>query len=91
MNRCSNCLMPSTKPGIVLDDEGVCQACRHYEKRSQVDWDARLEWLRILADQYRRSDGYDSIIAVSGGKDSHFQVDMFKNELGMKITRAKRI
>ena len=83
MLRCSACLMPSTKPGIVLDDEGICQACRHYGRRSQVDWDARMLSLRKLADQYRRTDGYDSMIAVSGGKDSHFQVDMFKNELRM--------
>lgn len=84
MKRCSNCLMPETKPGLVLDKEGVCQACRHYERRKNVDYDKRFEELKSLVKKYRRKDGYyDSIIPVSGGKDSHFQTFVFKELLGM--------
>ncbi len=37
MKRCIRCLMADTKPGLILDHDGVCQACRHYgiEKVSQ--------------------------------------------------------
>ena len=38
---CRRCLIPETKPDIFFDDDGVCSACRHYEQRGEVDWDAR--------------------------------------------------
>jgi len=81
---CKNCLMPDTKPGLVLDEDGICQACRNAEKKKTIDYGKRFEELKNLCDKYRRKDGYyDSIIAVSGGKDSYYQVKMFKEELGM--------
>lgn len=85
MRRCKRCVMPDTKPGVVLDEEGVCQACRHVEKKKQIDWDARLEELRKLCDKYRGSKGdyYDCMIPVSGGKDSHFQIYMLKEVMKM--------
>lgn len=85
MRYCVKCVMPDTRPGISFDSEGVCSACRAYESRGQVDWDERWHELELLCDKYRgmNGDGYDCAIAVSGGKDSHFQVDLFKNRLGM--------
>lgn len=41
MKYCTKCTMPDTRPGIVFDENGVCSACRHYENRKNVDWDAR--------------------------------------------------
>jgi N-acetyl sugar amidotransferase len=68
--------MPETKPDILFDDEGVCSACRHYERRETVDWEARAAELREVVDGYRSPDGsnYDCIVPASGGKDSTFQV-----------------
>ncbi|KKL63594.1 hypothetical protein LCGC14_2173540 [marine sediment metagenome] len=84
LRRCTKCVMPDTRPGSVFDEEGVCLACRNYEKRSQVDWVDRYRQLGNLCDQYRRLDGsYDCVIAVSGGKDSHFMLHTLKRELGM--------
>src|SRR4030042_896468 len=84
MKHCTNCLMPDTKPGIQLNEKGWCQACVHYTMRRQVDWDQRFAELKALADKYRRTDGYyDSIITVSGGKDSMYQVYVFKELLHM--------
>ena len=76
--------MPDTKPGVVLDSEGVCQACRNYERRKDVEWKTRWKELEELCDKHRRDDGYwDCIIAVSSGKDSYYQIHTLKNELGM--------
>ena len=76
--------MPDTKPGVKLDSEGVCQACRAYERRKNVDWKARWIELEKICDKYRRDDGYyDCMIAVSGGKDSYFQVYVIKELMGM--------
>lgn len=76
MNYCSSCVMPDTKPDLFLDDQGVCNACRSYEKREEIDWEQRLEKLNIILDRYRSPNGstWDCIVPVSGGKDSTYQV-----------------
>lgn len=82
---CKRCVMPNTRPGIVFNEEGVCQACLNYEKKASIDWDARFAELEALCEKYRGCNGnsYDCAIAVSGGKDSHFQVYIMKELLGM--------
>lgn len=73
---CKSCVMPDTKPDLLLDETGVCNACRSYESRDQVDWDARYRELLTILDRYRRPNGsgWDCIVPVSGGKDSTYQV-----------------
>ena len=73
---CKHCVMPDTKPDLYLDDEGVCNACRSYERRQDVDWGARHAELLQVLEKYRRPDGgnWDCIVPVSGGKDSTYQV-----------------
>ena len=73
---CVRCVMPHTKPDLRIDDEGVCNACRSYEKRTEVDWDMRAGELKEVTDRYRSKDGsqWDCIVPVSGGKDSTYQV-----------------
>ena len=67
--------MPSTKPDLHLDAQGVCNACRAYEQRKQVDWDERRTELVELLDRHRRGGAnWDCIVPVSGGKDSTYQV-----------------
>ena len=86
MKHCTICVMPDTRPGITFNEKGVCAACQAYANRSKVDYAARFEELKQLCDKYRGcngEDGYDCMIAVSGGKDSHFQVYMFKEVLKM--------
>lgn len=86
MKYCTKCVMPDTRPGIKFDEQGVCSACRSYEHRAQVDWNARWKEFEKLCDKYRGMhgpDGYDCIIAVSGGKDSHYQVYLMKEVMHM--------
>jgi N-acetyl sugar amidotransferase len=73
---CKRCVMPDTKPDLHLDEDGICNACRSYERRKEVDWDARYQELLKVLDKYRRADGshWDCIVPVSGGKDSTYQV-----------------
>ena len=77
---CKRCVMPSTLPGTTLDAEGVCPACRSYEARASIDWEARKAELGKIFERYlnpfayAKRKNYDCIIPVSGGKDSTFQV-----------------
>ena len=72
--------MPDTKPGVTLDEKGVCSACRSVEMKKDIDWDARAKELADLCDSVRGSNGngYDCMVPVSGGKDSQYQVWMMK-------------
>ena len=84
MRYCKRCVMPDTRPGIRFDGEGVCQACRAEEKKDKTDWNARFEELKKLCDRLRsKGNSYDCIIAISGGKDSHFQTHVMKELMGM--------
>ena len=85
MRYCKKCVMPDTRPGIMFDPKGVCSACRAYENRVTVDWTRRFHELEELCGKYRgmNGTGYDCAIAVSGGKDSHFQVHLMKEVMGM--------
>lgn len=86
MQFCKKCVMPDTRPGIYFDGEGVCQACRAEERKNAIDWEVRWHELELLCDKHRGkygSNGHDCVIAVSGGKDSHYQVHIFKERLGM--------
>ena len=78
--------MPNTRPGITFNEEGICSACQSYENRKNVDYKKRFEELKQICDKYRGCNGpngYDCMIAVSGGKDSHFQVHILKEVMGM--------
>lgn len=90
MTYCDYCVMPNTRPGIKFfkDEKGknICSACINHKNKAKIDYQARFKELEILCDKYRRMNGkfeYDCAIAVSGGKDSYFQVYMMKEKLGM--------
>lgn len=84
LRRCTNCLMPETRPRILFNDAGVCNACQWAEEKKKIDWKARFKELEAYCDKYRSKDGnFDVIIPVSGGKDSSYVAYMMKHELGM--------
>ena len=86
MKYCKKCTMPDTRPGSSFNEEGVCSACQAYERRKSINWDARWKEFETLCDKYRGMNGvggYDCAIAVSGGKDSHYQVHLMKNVMHM--------
>jgi len=68
--------MPSTKPDLRLDEDGVCNACRSYENRKDVNWNVRHNELLQVLEKYRvgSRSNWDCIVPVSGGKDSTYQV-----------------
>lgn len=76
MRWCSRCVLPDTRPNLVIGDDGVCNACRTHGERPDVDWEGRRRDFISVAESAtsRAGDGYDCVIPVSGGKDSTWQV-----------------
>ncbi len=97
---CTRCVMSNQRPASIpefrhlpdrqgakymhIDEEGVCDACRHADHKEAINWKTREEELVRLLDQYRRDDGaYDCLVPGSGGKDSAYQSHVLKYRYGM--------
>lgn len=83
MKYCSKCLQPDTRPTIVFNNNGVCAACSYVEESKRIDWSAREKQLREIADWAKKNShgGFDCVVGVSGGKDSHRQALYVKEQL----------
>ena len=80
---CTMCLLPSSKPDLYFNKNGVCSACTAFLERPQIDWEKRRDDFLQIVEKFRKHDGnWDCVVAVSGGKDSTFQVIKML-ELGM--------
>jgi N-acetyl sugar amidotransferase len=76
--------MPDTRPRIVFDSEGVCNACRNAEAKAVVDWKEREREFLDYVERYRAKDGpYDCIVPWSGGKDSSAIAWRLKFDFGL--------
>ncbi|MCB9721116.1 MAG: N-acetyl sugar amidotransferase [Candidatus Omnitrophica bacterium] len=85
MRYCQRCVMPNTRPGIVIEADGVCNACHGHDGKTDINWEARQsQLLEIIRDVKARAKGYDCIVPVSGGKDSTWQVVKCL-EFGLKV------
>ncbi|RJQ83015.1 MAG: imidazole glycerol phosphate synthase subunit HisF [Desulfobacteraceae bacterium] len=86
---CSACVYPSISAApMEFDENKVCSGCRMAKVKTSIsagEWTRRRQLLRDLVEKYRCRDGtrHDVVVAVSGGKDSYFQVHVLKEELGL--------
>jgi len=76
---CSKCLYPVISVNLMLNDDGVCNACLVQEEFNQITeefWRKKAERFKELAEKAKQksTSNYDCIVPVSGGKDSYFQV-----------------
>jgi len=75
MKYCKRCIIPDTRPNISLNSDGICNACEAHSTRKIIDWGKRKEaFIEVVENAKSRSNGYDCLIPVSGGKDSTWQV-----------------
>jgi len=75
MKICASCVMPSTKPDLHFDENGVCDACRsQITKDTEIDWKKREQEFIELVKENKTHPDYDCVVGVSGGKDSTYQV-----------------
>ena len=75
MKYCTRCIIPDTRPGVRIGEDGVCSACLAYGEKATIDWAARRAELEELVRSVKKlGRRYDCVVPVSGGKDSTWQV-----------------
>lgn len=76
MKWCSSCVLPDSRPNLVIGADGICNACRSHGSKKAIDWAARANQLQNVVSSAKRqaTNGFDCLIPVSGGKDSTWQV-----------------
>ena len=68
---CKECgFILGTRPNS-KDKDGVCLACHNKDRKNQINWQERQNWLtQYLKERKNPSSNYDVLVGVSGGKDS---------------------
>jgi len=75
---CSRCVLPETYPGIVFDQDGVCNFCHSWQKEyDAMDYATLRQDLDRIVNEVkskarRARSKYDVIVPLSGGKDSAY-------------------
>ena len=81
LKRCKKCILTETMPFIEFDSKGICNYCNEYKIVNQPK---PLANFNKLLEPYRRDEGPDCILPLSGGRDSCMGLHIAVKELGLK-------
>lgn len=87
---CNCCVMDTTDPDIVFDENGVCQRCNEYKTRILPDWnygEGHEKELNSLVEKIKakgKKKKYDCILGLSGGLDSTYMLHLAVKEWGLR-------
>jgi N-acetyl sugar amidotransferase len=82
---CEICLQPNSRPGTKFIN-GLCPVCDFHRNSKKTDWIDRVETLKAQISKQKLKSvhpKYDSILGVSGGKDSTRQALWARDYLGL--------
>lgn len=84
---CTRCILPDTFPGIVFDDEGVCNYCHRalVEEKLAAQRDAARARFEQLLEEVRGRGTYDVLVGWSGGKDSTYILARLLKEFNVRV------
>ena len=86
---CSNCVMDTSDPKIVFDDNGVCDHCNTFYQHTLPRWnygEEREHELDKIVDKIKRAGKgkeFDCIVGMSGGVDSSYLTYIAKEKFGL--------
>lgn len=75
---CSRCVMDTTDPEIIFDEQGICNHCHQFDQRAGDEWfpnaEGRNRWAALVEQIKASGKGqeYDCILGLSGGVDSSY-------------------
>ena len=75
---CSRCVMNTTDPNIVFDDNGMCNHCKNFDENAYKIWMPNKKGKKVLdriiddIKNKNKNKDFDCIMGLSGGLDSSF-------------------
>ena len=94
MIRCTKCILPETFPSIKLDADGVCNYCKSYKGQKRQE-DLKTQYRQKFESLLKKTSPtpstlnpepcYHVLMAYSGGKDSTYTLDIFKNNYKLNV------
>ncbi len=84
---CAKCVLPDSFPGVVLDEDGICNYCLAIIKRNNLEKRKQKyrEKFEKLLREHRGKSAYDALLSYSGGKDSTYTLSLLKQDYGLNI------
>ncbi len=72
---CKLCLMPDSRPRIVFNKDGICNACINSFEKQKTNWEnKKKEFFKLITQikkySKKKNLNYDCVVPWSGGKDS---------------------
>lgn len=87
---CNRCVMDTTDPNILFDNEGICNHCKNFDKnifpyhqkllKNKIKF---IEQINKLKEANKKNE-FDCIIGLSGGVDSSYMLHLAVKELGLR-------
>lgn len=87
---CTRCVMDTTDPAIVFDENGVCCHCLSFESDVKPHWHtdergkAAVAKMVATIKERGRNKQFDCILGMSGGLDSSYMLHLVVKEFGLR-------
>lgn len=87
---CNRCIMDTSDPSILFDEQGHCDYCNNFDGLIQPNWDTASQGARQLAQladvisHSGKGKDFDCIIGLSGGLDSSYAAYIAKEKMGLR-------
>jgi len=88
---CKKCIMDTSDPNIMFDENGICSHCHYFENERKPNWFPNAEGREKLdkkifnIKESRKNEQYDCMIGLSGGVDSSYLAYILKKEYNLRI------
>lgn len=87
---CTKCVMDTSDPNIVFDENGVCDYYNNFKAVIEPNWHTdergkkKLEKLSDKIKSFGKGKDFDCIIGLSGGLDSSYAAYVAKEKMGLR-------
>ena len=83
---CKNCLIPSNFPGVYFDKNRICNLCNASVVPENIKKHKHMlfQLMGKEIEKRKQKEGYDCVVAYSGGKDSTYTLKLLIEEFGLK-------
>lgn len=87
MQECVNCMLPVGKWNVVLDEDGTCNLCRHWQENKEriTNYKENSKLFLERLNKLKKPDNqHNALLGFSGGKDSTYIAYMLTHRYGIK-------